>query len=78
MKIRAEKCRATANAQRVVLRLLGVLLLLLLISVPLSCAKIEIEGKKAPDFTLDRVGGGKLSLSEYHGRPVIIYWFSSW
>lgn len=35
---------------------------------------VEI-GKKAPDFTAGTDGGGKIKLSEYKGRKVILYFY---
>ncbi len=32
-------------------------------------------GDKAPDFTLPVDGGGTVSLSQFHGRPVVIYFY---
>lgn len=32
-------------------------------------------GTKAPDFTLSRDGGGTLSLSEFHGKPVVLFFY---
>ena len=32
-------------------------------------------GAKAPDFTLPRDGGGTLSLSEFKGRKVVLYFY---
>ena len=32
-------------------------------------------GDKAPDFTLPRDGGGSVSLSEFHGRPVVLFFY---
>jgi peroxiredoxin Q/BCP len=33
------------------------------------------EGDKAPDFTVSTNGGGKLSLSDYKGKNVILYFY---
>jgi peroxiredoxin len=45
-------------------------------SRPLSTSKLVRDGLKAgtpaPDFTLPRVGGGKLSLRDYRGRRVLL------
>lgn len=35
-------------------------------------------GEPAPDFTVERLGGGTLALSDYRGRPVVIHFFASW
>lgn len=32
----------------------------------------------APDFTLPRLGGGRLSLSALHGRVVILHFWATW
>jgi peroxiredoxin Q/BCP len=32
-------------------------------------------GKSAPDFTLPTDGGGKVKLSEYRGRKVVLYFY---
>lgn len=33
------------------------------------------EGDKAPNFTTETSGGGKLSLSDLSGKPVILYFY---
>ncbi|MBM3217429.1 MAG: thioredoxin-dependent thiol peroxidase [Candidatus Rokubacteria bacterium] len=33
------------------------------------------EGKKAPDFTLEDAGGTKVSLSDFKGKDVIVYFY---
>lgn len=33
------------------------------------------EGKKAPDFTLPANGGQKIKLSQFKGRPVVVYFY---
>lgn len=43
-----------------------------------SCTKVNIEGKEAPEFTLEKFGGGNISLSELKGKPVMLYWFAGW
>lgn len=37
--------------------------------------KIPEEGGKAPAFTLDRDGGGKVSLKDYAGKPLVLYFY---
>lgn len=32
-------------------------------------------GVEAPDFTLPRDGGGSISLSEFRGRPVVLFFY---
>ncbi len=34
-----------------------------------------LQGKKAPAFALDASGGGKVKLSDFKGRPVIVYFY---
>jgi peroxiredoxin Q/BCP len=34
-----------------------------------------IEGTTAPDFTLDTDGGGEVTLSDYRGRNVVLYFY---
>jgi len=33
------------------------------------------EGTIAPDFTLDSAGGGSVSLSDYRGKKVVLYFY---
>lgn len=35
-------------------------------------------GQRGPDFTLDSLAGGSVSLSDYRGRPVVVNFFASW
>lgn len=61
------------------LRLIGqAVLIMVVLSYSASCTKMDVEGKAAPDFTVEKFSGGKVSLSEFKGRPVILYWFASW
>jgi len=32
-------------------------------------------GENAPDFTLPRDGGGKISLTDFRGHPVVLYFY---
>ena len=34
-----------------------------------------VEGKKAPDFTLEGAGGEKVSLSDFEGKNVVVYFY---
>ena len=34
-----------------------------------------VEGKKAPDFTLDDATGGRVSLADFKGKNVIVYFY---
>lgn len=33
------------------------------------------SGEKAPEFTLPRDGGGKISLTDFRGHPVVLYFY---
>lgn len=33
------------------------------------------SGENAPEFTLPRDGGGKISLSDFRGHPVVVYFY---
>jgi len=33
------------------------------------------EGDKAPDFDLPRDGGGRVRLSDYQGKPLVLYFY---
>ena len=35
-------------------------------------APVVQVGDAAPDFTLDAVGGGQISLQDFRGRPVVL------
>ena len=32
-------------------------------------------GSAAPDFSLPRDGGGRISLSDFHGKPVVLFFY---
>jgi len=34
-----------------------------------------VEGKKAPDFTLADAAGKKVSLADFKGRDVVVYFY---
>ena len=35
-------------------------------------------GDLAPDFALASVGGGEVTLADYDGKPLVIYFFTTW
>ena len=41
----------------------------------MSEAQALAEGEKAPNFTAQRDGGTSVSLAEYKGKPVILYFY---
>ena len=43
-----------------------------------SSAPAPVAGAPAPDFTLQTLDGGKVTLSEYRGQPVLINFWASW
>ena len=38
----------------------------------------KMQGKQAPDFTLETLDGKKVSLSDYKGRPVLVNFWATW
>ena len=60
------------------IKTLRLILLVILISLLVSCAPQEasvssVAGVTAPDFTLDNALGGRVSLSDYAGEPVLLF-----
>jgi len=57
-------------------------LLLLLLSCRLTIAAqtlIPMEQRpKAPEFTLSDNQGGRVSLSDFHGKPLVVNFWASW
>jgi cytochrome c biogenesis protein CcmG/thiol:disulfide interchange protein DsbE len=41
-------------------------------------AGIQLDGKPAPDFTLELFDGGSITLSDLAGKPVVINLWASW
>jgi cytochrome oxidase Cu insertion factor (SCO1/SenC/PrrC family) len=57
----------------------GRFLLAILLLFVVACSGGLPPEFPAPDFTLKSpMTGKKASLSELKGRPIIIYWFTSW
>ncbi|MEJ2053006.1 MAG: redoxin domain-containing protein [Calditrichaceae bacterium] len=50
-------------------------IILLSILFLLPFAVFSGVGDKAPDFTLDKLGGGEFTLSDYSGKVIFIFWF---
>lgn len=38
----------------------------------------EAPSEPAPDFTLERLGGGEVALAELRGKPVIVDFWATW
>jgi cytochrome c biogenesis protein CcmG, thiol:disulfide interchange protein DsbE len=45
---------------------------------PTSSTKNALVGSPTPDFTLKSLDGGKIQLSSFRGRPVVVNFFASW
>ena len=63
------------------------LAILLLWKTPIVSAQIQFSEAgvekfrvpvEAPDFTLQEVGGGKVSLKELRGKIILLNFFASW
>jgi cytochrome oxidase Cu insertion factor (SCO1/SenC/PrrC family) len=66
---------AKTRAGRVVL--VGILLVAAVVAVGAhEAAALEI-GKPAPDFTLPSTTGGKISLSQYRGKLVLLEFYGA-
>jgi len=53
--------------------------LVLAATLAASCTGGLPEEFPAPDFTMDDLLTGKeIRLADYHGRPVLLYFFASW
>jgi peroxiredoxin len=37
-----------------------------------------LDGAPPPAFTLEDLDGKKVSLAEYRGRPVVLYFWATW
>jgi thioredoxin-dependent peroxiredoxin len=57
--------------------LLVVIVLVLVVSVPrlLSRSTTPSAGKDAPDFTLPAADGSQVSLRDYRGKWVVLYFY---
>lgn len=45
---------------------------------PRANAASALEGRLASDFTVETFEGRRISLSQFHGRPVVLNFFASW
>lgn len=65
--------------QTVFLRYICFLTVIFLI-ISSGCSKTEhpMLGEKAPDFELDKLGGGTISLADLSGKPVFIEFWAPW
>lgn len=60
-------------------RLIGALVFVFLFALVVACSDGFPKEFAAPDFTLKSpIMGDAVTLYDLKGRPVIIYWFTSW
>jgi peroxiredoxin len=54
--------------------------LLLLTTIALACTQQTCPqlGSPAPDFTLEDLNGTEVSLSDYHGKDIILNFWATW
>jgi cytochrome c biogenesis protein CcmG/thiol:disulfide interchange protein DsbE len=43
-----------------------------------SSGPVTQLGRQAPAFSLERLGGGRASLDEFQGRPIVLNFWASW
>jgi peroxiredoxin Q/BCP len=60
---------------RIVLLLAVVLVLIVLVPRLLSISAAPPEGSSAPDFTLPSQDGSSVSLKDYRGKWVVLYFY---
>jgi peroxiredoxin len=56
-------------------------LIILFLIISSGCSKPEelpLQGEKAPDFTLDLLGGGTTSLADLSGKPILLEFLAPW
>jgi cytochrome oxidase Cu insertion factor (SCO1/SenC/PrrC family) len=68
--------------------LLAILVCLFVVPGKLAAADLEdllwdlhiipLDNQPAPDFTLVNLEGKKVSLSQFRGRPVLLYFWATW
>jgi cytochrome oxidase Cu insertion factor (SCO1/SenC/PrrC family) len=39
---------------------------------------VPLDSETAPDFTLESLAGKRVSLSEFRGRAVLLYFWATW
>jgi cytochrome oxidase Cu insertion factor (SCO1/SenC/PrrC family) len=39
---------------------------------------VPLDGQTPPPFTLERLDSTRVSLADYRGRPVLLYFWASW
>lgn len=53
----------------------GLLALILLLAMTSTASALVKTGEQAPDFTLQQLDGGQVSLSDFRGKVVLINLF---
>jgi cytochrome c biogenesis protein CcmG, thiol:disulfide interchange protein DsbE len=83
MKPQETSTRASTNSN--LTKIIGPVLIVAAIAAlgyslftPTSSTKNALVGSPAPDFTLKSLDGGKIQLSSFKGRPVVVNFFASW
>jgi cytochrome c biogenesis protein CcmG, thiol:disulfide interchange protein DsbE len=72
------KMRASSlGRQRPAHRLLAALLLFPVLPGHAQ-SRLPTDGTPAPDFSLERLDGGRMALSELRGRPVLLNFWATW
>ena len=70
---------------RRLLMLVFLLAIIMLWNTPMVLAQVSEAGVQklrvavdAPDFTLQEIGGGKISLKELRGKIILLNFFATW
>ncbi|KAA3609926.1 MAG: T9SS C-terminal target domain-containing protein [Calditrichaeota bacterium] len=52
-------------------------IIIVLTCMAFSFLSAQVVGSEAQEFTLEKLGGGNISLSDYSGKVVYIFWFGN-
>lgn len=57
----------------------AIVTILIATATPLrSPAQVPVVGQRAPDFDLELLSGGRASLAQFRGRPVLLNFWATW